>query len=29
MTINRRWRLCFEFSNGDAFNVEIVDYHRG
>jgi proteic killer suppression protein len=29
MTINRRWRLCFEFSDGDAFNVEIVDYHRG
>ena len=29
MTINRRWRLCFEFRNGDAFNVEIVDYHRG
>lgn len=29
MTINRRWRLCFEFSNGDSFNVEIVDYHRG
>jgi proteic killer suppression protein len=29
MTINCRWRLCFEFSDGDAFNVEIVDYHRG
>ncbi|MDP1750702.1 MAG: type II toxin-antitoxin system RelE/ParE family toxin [Reyranella sp.] len=29
MTINRRWRLCFEFRDGDAFNVEIVDYHRG
>jgi proteic killer suppression protein len=29
MTINRRWRLCFEFAEGDAFNVEIVDYHRG
>jgi proteic killer suppression protein len=29
MTINRRWRLCFEFANGDAFDVEIVDYHRG
>jgi len=26
MTINRRWRLCFEFRDGDAFNVEIVDY---
>jgi toxin HigB-1 len=29
MTVNRRWRLCFEFRDGDAFNVEIVDYHRG
>jgi toxin HigB-1 len=29
MTINRRWRLCFEFRDGDAFNVEIVDYHKG
>jgi proteic killer suppression protein len=28
MTINRRWRLCFEFRDGDAFNVEIVDYHK-
>jgi proteic killer suppression protein len=29
MTIDRRWRLCFEFRDGDAFDVEIVDYHRG
>jgi proteic killer suppression protein len=27
MTINGRWRLVFEFKNGDAYNVEIVDYH--
>ena len=27
MTINGPWRLVFEFRNGDAFNVEIVDYH--
>lgn len=27
MTVNGPWRLVFEFSNGDAFNVEIVDYH--
>jgi proteic killer suppression protein len=26
--INDRWRLCFRFSDGDAFEVEIVDYHR-
>jgi proteic killer suppression protein len=27
--INDRWRLCFSFRDGDAFDVEIVDYHRG
>jgi toxin HigB-1 len=26
--INRQWR-CFRFLDGDAFDVEIVDYHRG
>lgn len=25
--INEQWRLCFRFENGDAFDVEIVDYH--
>ena len=25
--ISRQWRLCFEWRDGDAFNVEIVDYH--
>ena len=25
--INQQWRLCFRFENGDAFDVEIVDYH--
>ena len=29
MTINRRWRICFYFSDGDAHDVEMVDYHRG
>jgi proteic killer suppression protein len=29
MTVNARWRICFEFQRGDAYNVEIVDYHRG
>lgn len=29
MTINRRWRICFEFRDGDAHEVEIVDYHKG
>lgn len=25
--INGQWRICFKFRNGDAFEVEIVDYH--
>lgn len=25
--INRRWRICFVWSEGDAYQVEIVDYH--
>ena len=25
--INDRWRTCFEWRDGDAYNVEIVDYH--
>jgi proteic killer suppression protein len=25
--INDQWRLCFRFQNGDAFEVEITDYH--
>ena len=29
MTVNERWRICFEFHRGDAYEVEIVDYHRG
>jgi proteic killer suppression protein len=26
--INQRWRICFIWRRGDAYNVEIVDYHR-
>jgi toxin HigB-1 len=29
MTVNDRWRICFEFRKGDAHEFEIVDYHRG
>ena len=29
MTVNGPWRICFEFRKGDAFSVEIVNYHRG
>jgi len=25
--INDQWRVCFRLENGDAFDVEIVDYH--
>ncbi len=25
--INERWRLCFRWEDGSAFDVEIVDYH--
>jgi proteic killer suppression protein len=25
--INDQWRICFEWQAGDAYNVEIVDYH--
>ena len=29
MSVNGPWRICFEFRDGDANNVEIVDYHKG
>lgn len=25
--INDQWRLCFEWRDGDAYEVEITDYH--
>lgn len=25
--INDQWRICFAWRNGDAWDVEIVDYH--
>jgi len=25
--INDRWRICFKWRDGDAYQVEIVDYH--
>jgi proteic killer suppression protein len=27
MRINDQWRICFEWSDGKAKKVEIVDYH--
>lgn len=26
--VNDRWRLCFRFHDGEAQDVELVDYHR-
>ncbi len=26
--INDHWRVCFAWQDGDAYRVEIVDYHR-
>jgi len=25
--INAQWRICLEWQDGDAYHVEIVDYH--
>ena len=25
--INDQWRICFAWDEGDAYQVEIVDYH--
>ncbi len=25
--INDQWRICFKWKAGDAYNVEIADYH--
>lgn len=27
MTVNGPWRICFRFADGDAWDIEIVDYH--
>jgi len=29
MTVNGPWRICFNFHKGDAYDVEIIDYHKG
>lgn len=29
ISINGPWRICFRFADGDAFDVQIVNYHRG
>lgn len=27
ISINDQWRICFEFHDGNAYEVEICDYH--
>jgi proteic killer suppression protein len=27
ISINDQWRICFVFLDGDAYDVEITDYH--
>jgi len=27
ISINDQWRICFRFQDGDAYEVEITDYH--
>ena len=27
VSINDQWRICFRFVDGDAYDVEICDYH--
>jgi proteic killer suppression protein len=27
ISINDQWRICFHFVDGDAYDVEVCDYH--
>lgn len=27
ISINKQWRICFAFTDEDAFDVEVCDYH--
>ena len=27
IAVNDRWRICFRFADGDAYDVEFCDYH--
>lgn len=29
VSVNGLWRICFRFQDGNAHEVEIVNYHRG
>ncbi len=27
ISVNDQWRICFRFTDGDAYDVELTDYH--
>jgi len=27
ISINKKWRVCFEWHDDNAYDVEIIDYH--
>jgi proteic killer suppression protein len=27
IAVNDQWRICFRFADGDAYDVELTDYH--
>ena len=27
ISVNNQWRICFRFEDGDAYEVELCDYH--
>ena len=27
ISVNKQWRICFRFEDGDAYDVELTDYH--
>ena len=27
VSINKKWRICFKWHDGHAYDVEIIDYH--
>lgn len=27
VSVNNQWRICFRFVDGDAYDVELTDYH--
>jgi proteic killer suppression protein len=27
ISINKKWRICFRFIDGHAYDVEVMDYH--